>query len=125
MNQEAALLAAILDDPDSDLPRLIYADWCEEQGSPRAEFIRLQCELDRTSVHRDKSALRAFARKCRRSQELLTQHGTTWLAPLERVFGPTKFHAFFRRGFVETVYAFDPARRDSALGVGDLSTLGN
>jgi uncharacterized protein (TIGR02996 family) len=41
---------AFLDDiratPDDDAPRLIYADYLEENGQPdRAEFIRVQCEL--------------------------------------------------------------------------------
>lgn len=42
------LLRAILEKPEDDAPRLIYADWLEEDGQPeRAEFIRVQCELAR------------------------------------------------------------------------------
>lgn len=42
----AALLRAILVDPADDLPRLAYADWCEENGQEdRGEFIRVQVEL--------------------------------------------------------------------------------
>ncbi len=38
-----ALMRAILDDPADDLPRLAYADWCEEMGQDeRAEFVRAQ-----------------------------------------------------------------------------------
>ena len=45
---EQSLLAAVLADPDDDAPRLIYADWLDEQGDcDRAEFIRVQCELAR------------------------------------------------------------------------------
>lgn len=47
MPDEADFLQAILDDPDNDGPRLIYADWLEERGDPRGEFIRVQCELAR------------------------------------------------------------------------------
>ncbi len=36
---------AIIDDPTNIALRLIYADWLEEQGDPRAEFVRLDCEL--------------------------------------------------------------------------------
>ncbi len=44
--QQHAFLRAILDSPDEDTPRLVYADWLEEQGDPqRAEFIRLQCRI--------------------------------------------------------------------------------
>ena len=40
------LLRSILLTPEDDLPRLVYADWLEEQGeTERAEFIRVQCEL--------------------------------------------------------------------------------
>jgi uncharacterized protein (TIGR02996 family) len=36
-----ALLAAIRAHPDEDTPRLVYADWLDENGSPaRARFIR-------------------------------------------------------------------------------------
>lgn len=43
-----ALLAGIVAHPDADLPRLVAADWLEEQGDPdRAAFIRLQCERER------------------------------------------------------------------------------
>lgn len=41
MSDHDALLAAILDDPADDLPRLALADWCEENGDMgRARFVR-------------------------------------------------------------------------------------
>jgi uncharacterized protein (TIGR02996 family) len=33
-------LERIQANPDDDLPRLIYADWLEDQGDPRAELLR-------------------------------------------------------------------------------------
>ena len=46
MTTEDALFRAILDNPDDDDVRLIYADWLDDQGdSARAEFIRVQIEL--------------------------------------------------------------------------------
>ncbi len=46
MSDRHAFLAAIAADPESDTPRLVFADWLEERGeSRRAEFIRVQCEL--------------------------------------------------------------------------------
>jgi uncharacterized protein (TIGR02996 family) len=40
---DAAFIRSILDAPDDDAPRLVYADWLDEQGeADRAEFIRLQ-----------------------------------------------------------------------------------
>ncbi len=40
------ILAAVIAKPDDDLPRLIAADWWEENGQgERAEFVRVQIEL--------------------------------------------------------------------------------
>jgi uncharacterized protein (TIGR02996 family) len=45
-NVGEALFQSICAEPLDDGPRLIYADWLEEQGdSDRAEYIRLQCQL--------------------------------------------------------------------------------
>jgi uncharacterized protein (TIGR02996 family) len=42
-------LAAIIADPADDTPRLVFADWLQENGDEdRAEFIRIQCDLYRT-----------------------------------------------------------------------------
>lgn len=45
MTHDDAFLQAILENPDDDFPRLVYADWLEERGDPRGEFIRLQCQI--------------------------------------------------------------------------------
>jgi uncharacterized protein (TIGR02996 family) len=50
MSQEEHFLQAILAAPDDDTPRLVYADWLDERGDPRGEFIRLQCELAKLAV---------------------------------------------------------------------------
>lgn len=43
-----ALVAAIAANPDEDTPRLMLADWLQENGEEdRAEFIRYQCEAAR------------------------------------------------------------------------------
>jgi uncharacterized protein (TIGR02996 family) len=48
MSESEALLRAILDAPDDDAPRLVYADWLDEHGdAARAAFIRAQVELAR------------------------------------------------------------------------------
>jgi uncharacterized protein (TIGR02996 family) len=45
---ERAFFDRIRDEPDDDGPRLIYADWLDENGqAERAEFIRLECALAR------------------------------------------------------------------------------
>jgi uncharacterized protein (TIGR02996 family) len=44
--QHEAFLRAIFDTPDDDTPRLVYADFLQENGDEdRAEFIRVQCEM--------------------------------------------------------------------------------
>ena len=43
MTDEDELLEAICAEPDRDEPRIVYADWLEQQGDPRGEFIHAQC----------------------------------------------------------------------------------
>lgn len=46
MSDRQSFIRAICDAPDDDAPRLIYADWLDENGEDKlAGFIRLQCEL--------------------------------------------------------------------------------
>lgn len=70
---QAAFLAAIRDDPADDTPRLVYADWLQEQATPEAEaraaFIRAQCgagppaSASRASIPWREWLPKAFARK--------------------------------------------------------------
>lgn len=97
MSTEAALVAAIRASPDDDVPRLVYADWLEENGqTERAEFIRVQCEARR--VGRDSPN---YITLLRRSDELCGQYGVDWFGPLndERYF----FRIITERGFVDSV----------------------
>jgi uncharacterized protein (TIGR02996 family) len=56
-----SFLAAIAAEPDSDLPRLVYADWLEENGkAERAELIRLSCRLDPDRERYDDLAINAL-----------------------------------------------------------------
>ncbi|CAN5259653.1 hypothetical protein BH11PLA2_BH11PLA2_11340 [soil metagenome] len=49
MTDHEALLRAVCASPDDDLPRLVLADWLEEQGdAAQAEFIRAQVQLATT-----------------------------------------------------------------------------
>src|SRR5215208_1611384 len=48
MTDGDALYRAILDAPDDDAPRLVWADWLDEHGeADRAAFVRCQCEWTR------------------------------------------------------------------------------
>jgi len=57
MNSHEAFMQTICANPDDDAPRLVYADWLEENGYELyAEFIRVQIELTRTG-HQGKTYL--------------------------------------------------------------------
>jgi uncharacterized protein (TIGR02996 family) len=61
MSHQSAFLDAIIDAPDDDELRLVYADWLEEHGDPdRAEFIRVQIELARLAPGQDEYSKLAF-----------------------------------------------------------------
>jgi uncharacterized protein (TIGR02996 family) len=45
MNDEQAFLNAILQQPDDDTRKLVYADWLEERGDSRGEFLRLMMKV--------------------------------------------------------------------------------
>lgn len=42
---EDAFLRSICDDINDDLRRLVFADWLDERGDPRGEWLRIGCEL--------------------------------------------------------------------------------
>ncbi len=45
MISEEAFLRCILDDIHNPFCRLVFADWLEDHGDPRAEWLRIDCEL--------------------------------------------------------------------------------
>jgi uncharacterized protein (TIGR02996 family) len=46
MTHEDAFIQAILESPDDDGLRLIYADWLQERDDPRGELLRVATELE-------------------------------------------------------------------------------
>lgn len=71
---ESTFLRAIADNYEDHTPRMVFADWLEEHDqTPRAEFIRVQCELAKTTVH-------ASTRKTleTRQRALLDAHRKEW-----------------------------------------------
>ncbi|HEV3255639.1 MAG TPA: TIGR02996 domain-containing protein [Gemmataceae bacterium] len=108
---EHGFLRDIIDHPDDDAPRLIYADWLDDHGRPeRAEFIRVQCELARLPSGAPlRGALQA------REAELLKAHERSWV-PADRLA------LFFewRRGFVT---ALKPCARGIFAGEDSLKVL--
>jgi uncharacterized protein (TIGR02996 family) len=107
MREGEALYQAILDAPEEDAPRLVYADWLEDQGgadaAALAEFIRLQIELERLKQQPDTPAVVGLRREhSAREKELLKAHRKRWEARLRGRKGPLsgpEASCHFRRGF--------------------------
>jgi uncharacterized protein (TIGR02996 family) len=97
MSREPAFLQAIIEDPDDDAHRLVYADWLEDTGEPancdRAEFIRLQCRLAHLP---DKAPERT--RLVKREKTLLKKYAKRWAAPFRELI----LWWAFRRGFLDS-----------------------
>lgn len=93
---EASLLAAIRAEPDDDAPRLVYADWLQEQGDPRGEFIQLECEVDRGRAGR---SAQQFERLRERAREVRAEH----LEQIERAFPEWMKVERWSRGFPSSV----------------------
>ena len=89
---ETEILRTIRAAPHDDLPRLVYADWLEENGrAERAEHIRLQIAAETCG---DDEPRRAAL--LRRERQLWRKFAGEWRAEL-----PSSLRQFpFRRGFV-------------------------
>lgn len=98
MTHADAFLQHILERPDDDAPRLIYADWLEEQGDPessaRAEFIRVQCALAARHLPQQR---RTELERCQFG--LLYRYGKDWARSIRRLVQNWEYH----RGFIEEV----------------------
>jgi uncharacterized protein (TIGR02996 family) len=93
MTDGEALQRAVVADPDDDTPRLIYADWLEENGqAERAAFIRAHIEASRAEP---------FSEQARQAQvragQLLDKNRQAWTRHFQK-------HLFltldFQRGFI-------------------------
>ncbi len=93
-------LQAIIENPDDDGLRLIYADYLDERGDTRGQFIRVQIAL--ASLPNDdprRGELEA------RERRLLAEYEGDWVKPWRRLAKEWKF----RRGFVETATMYAAA----------------
>jgi uncharacterized protein (TIGR02996 family) len=102
-------LGDIVANIDDDTPRLVYADWLEEQGEEdRADFIRVQVGRSRLPAW-DGAQVHLRLRE----QELLKRHGEAWLAELPAVKG-AKWEGFRRGVVAEVSFATYEAMRAGA-----------
>jgi uncharacterized protein (TIGR02996 family) len=89
----AALLRAIIDNPEEDTPRLMFADWLDEQGdeasAARAEFIRFQIAEEAKAKRKHINSVGVHRFPTRREQELVRRYGgfepCGWCAGLPQV----------------------------------------
>jgi len=111
-----AFMQAIIESPDDDTPRLVFADFLDEHDeAERAELIRLQCRL-----HSLPLGSLEFGPILKRLKSLVPARLDHFLRPLTRlglqfgeqtirgegfIPGSTTFHcqAVFRRGFMEKI----------------------
>ncbi len=91
MTTEEAFLRSILDDVHDPLRRLVFADWLDDHSDPRAEWLRLDCELDGLGLRDDRRpALEA------RKQQVWETHRES-LAGWERRFALARVKDKVRR----------------------------
>jgi uncharacterized protein (TIGR02996 family) len=99
VDERRAFLQAIIETPDDDAPRLVFADWLDDHGEPdRAELIRTQCALVKIEPDDPRRPLLE-----RREDDLLHSNARGWLK--REVPAAAREGARFRRGFVEHVVA--------------------
>lgn len=119
-------LRAIVQSPDDDLPRLVYADFLEESGEAaevaRAHFVRVQCELDKCphlqitkpwcEIRNRREALSAM------ESELLLKYDLIWF--------PLTLKIKWHRGFVSEIHlpltTFLGGRCENCEGEGRIET---
>ena len=89
-------MVSILDAPDADGPRLVFADWLQERGDSRGEFIRSQTE--RAAWVPDLKRRNALHR---REAELLAAHGDAWMGELAAFCRSWRFERGFARVTME------------------------
>lgn len=89
--RRGTLLDAILENPDSDEARLVYADQLMANNDPRGEFIQLEIQLVGPLSIRKRAQLRE------RRDLLVKQHGGTW-------WPYTLAHSRVHKGFLDAAH---------------------
>lgn len=94
MKSYEELFLAVCEHPHDETLRLVLADWLDDQGDPRGEYIRVQIALaglPHSDPRRSPLAVR--------EQELRSEHGRSWLPPEV----PHVKWDGFEKGFIEQV----------------------
>jgi uncharacterized protein (TIGR02996 family) len=101
--EQTELLEACWAERDNDEPRQVYADWLEQQGDPRGEFMALQLLEARGA---------ATPKHVRRAKKLLTENRAAWLGP--ELAAALRIQKFERGFLVDATIRQDAVVRDAA-----------
>ena len=83
MSDREAFVSAVAANPADDLPRLVFADWLDENGdSERAEFVRTQIRWHHATDAAEKKHLN------RRAASLFRDYWQRWLRPFLLALDP-------------------------------------
>lgn len=87
MNDEASFLEAIQAHPRDRALRLVYADWLEECGDPRSEYLRVDAQLqERVDAGVDAASSDPQARKLRAQlKKIAPTLDPEWVAWVDRL----------------------------------------
>jgi len=125
-SEQAALLAAIIANPDEDTPRLVYADWLQENGDEKqAQFIRDCVSMDWLTDYEDDKRERI----AKRINHTADHHGSRWLEEIGVVGADpaydrgmvdgvvySRFHTFLADA--PALFAREPVRELAIQGLG-------
>lgn len=95
VHRDALLDAAIATATDAS-PFLVYADWLQERGDPRGEFIALQHTMQKQSDPVE------FMRLKKQGQALLLAHERAWIGDVTVACGH-RVKLDWKHGFIEAV----------------------
>jgi uncharacterized protein (TIGR02996 family) len=86
MERDDGFVGAILTDPSDEAVQLVYADWLDERGDPRGEFLRLRAEWNRGWA----GSRQPPAELASRMEELRAAIDPVWVALLDTLGVPSE-----------------------------------
>ncbi|MBL8916823.1 MAG: TIGR02996 domain-containing protein [Archangium sp.] len=106
-DDRGALLERVLQNPDDDGAREVFADFLTERDDPRGEFITLQLHA------KPSGATPLGAAQTSKADRLLAANVTKWIPGLPS----DRFVVHFERGFVAEVRCFNPDALEEVAAV--------
>ncbi len=102
MSDEQAFIRGLCATAEDRTLRLVYADWLEERGDPRGEFLRVESALNAVRRdNRDDPGLRARLDELRLAVGRGFSHPRAWLALVDR---SGRDPVGRKKGWLETVF---------------------